>query len=247
MNFKLKIFTILAVVITLSSCKKYYLDSGVHEAKYNGTMLQYMASKKPVFDTTLMVIKLAGMENMLSDDSKPVTFFAPLGGSIARSIIRLNRELKNKGKDTVSQLSQISTDVWRANLSMYILDGKYLLKDFPQRDTANYAAFPGQGYSSIGGRIMNIGVIFNDAVIKDSKGVITSTVPYAGYRQLFCAYIPDLANPLISLVNAPVASSDIQPTNGVIHVLTKQTHNFGFNTDTFIDQVISKGISPPTQ
>jgi hypothetical protein len=111
-----------------------------------------------------------------------------------------------------------------------------LLKDYPQRDTLSYIAYPGQNYTSYGGRIMNVGAIFSDA----------GGVSYAGYRQLFLAYIPDLSNPQVALQNNPVATSDIQTTNGVLHVLTKIKHNLGFNTDTFIDQVIASGILPPT-
>jgi hypothetical protein len=71
-------------------------------------------------------------------------------------------------------LDQIKPEVWRNTLSQYIFEGKNLLKDYPQRDTVSYVAYPGQNYTSYGGRIMNIGVIFNNA----------GGVQYAGYRQL---------------------------------------------------------------
>ncbi|TCC91969.1 hypothetical protein EZ428_09520 [Pedobacter frigiditerrae] len=229
------VFLMLAGVLVLfAGCKKYYFDSGVHEAKFDGTILQYLKSKPAFFDSTLRVIELAGMTDVV--DKEQITFFAPPSGSIYKSIKRLNQYLKFNGKDTVSQLSQIKQSVWKNALSQYIFKGKNLLKDYPQRDTASYLAYPGQNYTSYAGRIMNVGVVFNDA-----GGVI-----YAGYRQLYLAYIPDLSNPQVSLVNIPVASSDIQPNNGVVHVLNKTKLNFGFNTDTFIEQVVSAGISPPT-
>ncbi|RZK74582.1 MAG: hypothetical protein EOO92_17000 [Pedobacter sp.] len=76
------------------------------------------------------------------------------------------------------------------------------------------------------------------------SGGVETRIKYAGYRQLFLAYIPDLSNPLISLVNIPVATSDIQTNTGVIHVLNRPKHNFGFNTDRFIEEVIAAGIKP---
>ncbi|MGM9478498.1 fasciclin domain-containing protein [Pedobacter sp. GSP4] len=241
---KMLLFSLICMLLALASCKKYYQETGVHEAKYNGNILQYMEDKKPFFDSTLTVIKLAGMADVVSKEN--ITFFAPPSGSIFKSVKQLNVYLRVQGKDTVSKLSQIKPLVWKNILSQYIFKGASRLKDYPQRDTLSYLAYPGQGYASYGNRIMNIGVIFNDAVVYNSAGAEISRVAYAGYRQLYLAYIPDLSNPQVSLVNIPVATSDIQPTNGVLHVLTKSKHNFGFNTNTFIEQAISAGIDPAT-
>lgn len=236
MRAQIKTIAIIAVLLTIcfSGCKKYYFDSGVHDPKFNGSSVQYMAEKKPFFDSTLMVIELAGMKNVIENEE--VTFFAPPGGCITRAVIGLNRRLHFNGKDTVKKLDQIKPEVWKNLLSNYIFKGKNLLKDYPQRDTISYVAYPGHNYTSYSGRIMNIGVIFSDA----------GGVQYAGYRQLFLSYIPDLSNPQIALRNIPVATSDIQTNNGVIHVLNRTKHTFGFVSETFIDQAISAGIEPYT-
>ncbi|GAA4139919.1 fasciclin domain-containing protein [Sphingobacterium kyonggiense] len=227
---------ILAVVmiICFTGCKKYYFDSGIHDPKFEGNTIQYMEQKKPFFDSTLMVLELAGMKQVVQNEE--VTFFAPPSGCITRAVLGLNKYLQFNGKDTVKQLDQIKPEVWKNLISNYIFKGKNLLKDYPQRDTISYVAYPGQNYTSYGGRIMNIGVIFNDA----------GGVQYAGYRQLFLAYIPDLSNPQIALRNIPVATSDIQTNNGVMHVLNRKKHTFGFFVDSFIDQAISAGITPLT-
>lgn len=246
MQNKHKILLVLSLAfLALTSCKKYYVETGIHEAKYDGNILQYLQDKKPFFDSTLMVINLAGMNDVISKEN--ITFFAPPSSSIFKSIKRLNAYLRTYGKDTVSQLSQIKPQVWKNVLSQYIFKGSNRLKDYPQRDTLSYLAYPGQGYTSYGNRTMNIGVIFNDAVVYNDKGAEISRVAYAGYRQLFLAYIPDLSNPQAFLMNAPIATSDIQPTNGVLHVLNTVRHNFGFDVGAFIEQVISAGINPPTQ
>lgn len=237
---------LLASLLTMTvGCKKYYFDTGIHDPKYNGTTMQYMKAKAPFFDSTLTVINLAGMSEVL--DKEKVTFFAPPSGSVYKSIKRLNQFLRNTGKDTVSQLSQIKPEVWRNTLSQYIFKESSLLKDFPQRDTLAYVTFPGQNYTSYGGRIMNVGVIFNDAVTyKPGTTEVENSIKYGGYRQLFLAYIPDLSNPQVALQNNPVATSDIQTTNGILHVLNKAKHNIGFNTDVFIDQAVAAGILPLT-
>jgi len=229
---KIIIFLMITTLITSISCTKYYFDSGVHEAKYDGTVWDYMESRKPYFDSTMTVIELAGMKNVFENEN--ITFFAPPGGTIFRAVHGLNQYLKFHGKDTVSQLNQISPEVWKSTLSDYVFKGSNLLKDYPQRDTVNFLAFPGQNYTSYSGRIMNIGVIYQDA------GGVTG----AGYRQLFLAYIPDFSNPQNGLTNIPIATSDIQPRNGVIHALNRLKHTYGFRRDKFIDQVIAAGITP---
>lgn len=226
--------TLIAFLFVMSSCQKYYFDSGIHDPVYDGSTIEYLKEKTPYFDSTLTVIELAGLKDVLQKEN--VTFFAPPSSAITHSIIRLNRELRFSGKDTVSQLNQIKVEVWRDNLEQYIFEGKSLLKDYPQRDTVSYVNYPGHNYESYGGKIMNIGVIYEDA----------GGVEYAGYRQLFLGYIPDLSNPHTGLQNNPVATSDIQTKNGVIHVLTRGKHSFGFRTEKFIDQAISAGIDQAT-
>lgn len=241
---------VLAAILAISffSCKKdYYFDTGVHEAKYNGTILQYLKSNKVMFDTTLQVINLAGMENVLENEK--VTFFAPTSSSIVKSVRYLNQYLRVLGQDTVKDYRQIKTAVWRKILSQYIFKGANRLKDYPQLDTLAYTAYPGQAYASYDGEIMNIGVTYNDA----------GGVKYAGYRQLCLSYIQDRTQPTQSLINAVVATSDIQPTNGVIHVLRQSQlvlvkdgpenivvnkHDFGFSKLLFVREVLAAGIDP---
>ncbi|WP_316819700.1 fasciclin domain-containing protein [Pedobacter gandavensis] len=227
--------TITAVFILsccfMVGCKKdYFVDTGVHKAQYNGTILEYLKAKPIIFDSLTRVIKVAGMEDVFQKEN--VTFFAPPSSCIYKAVKNLNRYLRTTGKDTVSQLEQVKPQVWKEMLSLYVFKGSYLLKDVPQLDTLAINAFGGQGYTSLGGRPMNIGVFYNDA----------SGVKYVGYRQLILSYIPDFSTPKIGLINTPIASSDIQPTNGVIHALVYQNHSFGFGTDRFIIAAISAGI-----
>jgi hypothetical protein len=62
------------------------------------------------------------------------------------------------------------------------------------------------------GDLANIGVVYNTA----------NTVRYAGYRQLCITSITDPSNPsAFWFASAPVATSDVQPTNGAVHVLAE--------------------------
>jgi hypothetical protein len=230
----LLLLIITIVFFAASSCKKtsYFIDTGLTQANYNGTIWKYLTDKPMYFDTLTQVITLSGMQNVFQDST--ITFFAPPSHCVYMAVKNLNKYLYIRGQDTVVRLNQIDPQVWRDMLSLYIIRGKYLLKDIPQLDTTQLAVFGGQGYVSWAGRPMNIGVIYNNA----------GSVQYAGYRQLYYSYILNFNTVAGSMINVPVASSDIQPTNGAVQVLQQQNHVFGFLSNNFILDAIGLGIKP---
>lgn len=235
MNILKKITPVCLLMLAFVACQKtdYYKDSGIHDPNFKGTVMQYLESKPEYFDTLVQVIKLASMEDVFSKDE--ITFFAPSDSCFAQSLKVLNQSLLMNGRDTIKELGQINPQVWKNELSMYIFRGKKLLNDYPQLDLNKIAVFPGQSYESYAGRAMNIGVVYNNA----------GGVEYSGYRQLVISFIPSLAAPRDGWVNAFVASSNIQPTNGVVHVLRFQDHYFGFDPSDFAQNAIDQGISKP--
>ncbi len=232
---RLALFVLMAMILG-SGCKKYehYIDTGVNNAKFDGNILQYLQSKPLYFDTLTQVIKLAGMEDVFKNEN--ITFFAAADPSIDASIRSLNTYLSLTGKDSVKTLSDIKPKAWKEILSMYIFKGTNRLKDYRQVDTLALDTYSGQGYLSYNEKPLNIGVIFNDAV----NG--TTRVKYAGYRQLMISYIPDLSKPKSNWINAPVSSSDINPTNGIVHALQFSNHAFGFDKNRFILIALENGI-----
>lgn len=232
-SIKIYVAALFLVLGMLAACQKeYFVDTGVHKAKYDGTVLQYLQNKPIMFDSLVMVIKAAGMNDFYNNEN--VTFFAPTNATIFRAVRSLNQDLRMNGRDTVSNLSQVKAEVWKEMLSLYTFKGSYLLKDLPQVDTAALNAFPGQGYTSYGGRPMNLGVLYNDA----------NGVKYVGYRQIILSFIRDFSNPKVNLINAPIATSDIQPNNGVLHVLRGTNHSFGFEGYRFVAAANAAGIVP---
>lgn len=227
---------LLLIALSTSSCQKnHYIDSGVHDANFDGTILDYLKTRDDIFDTLVYVLELSGLDRVV--DGELVTLFAPTDMSIHRAILQVNQQLYSRGRDTVVQLNQIDGDIWRQFLSRYILQDKYVLRDFPQLDTLNMQAFPGQGYVMYGGNYMNIGVLYNDVVTDNDSGD-QQIIKYAGYRQLYLNAILDG-----QLITGPVATSDIQPRNGALHVLNMQLHTFGF-TNEFANIISLRGINP---
>jgi len=242
----------ILLITLVSSCAKddYYIDGGKANPVYNGTVLQYLQSNDK-FDTIAQIVKLAGLEDVFNKED--ITFFAPTDEVVRRTIglvntslpnlgNRLNQDLYNQNKDTIKVLSDVPTEIWRKYLLKYVFKGKFKLKDYPQLDFNLRALFPGGYYYGYNSDLANIGVVFNSA----------NGVKYTGYRQLSISTLPDPSNPQ-QLNTAAVATSDIQPTNGVVHVLAVFTggnigetypqeaaNRFGLGYDFARDVVLSK-------
>ena len=225
---------LLVVSLMIMGCQKdYYTDTGKHDGKFNGTIMDYLSSKPEHFDTLVRVIKLAGVESVLSNES--ITFFAPSDSSIRGTIYRLNEELGNRGLPRVVSINQIKPAVWRKHLTKYIFKEKRSMNDFPQLDYENLSAFPGQIYSSYDGILMNIGVYYADA----------GGVRYAGARTLRLSFLTSTTTPLnyLTWLTSTVSSVNIEPTNGYVHVLRYVFHDFGFNPFQFAEDAIAAGIN----
>lgn len=238
-HIKACLVIIAAALCFAMGCKKdHYIDTGLTNPKFNGSIMQYLESKPLHFDTLVQVIKLAGMEDVFKKEN--ITFFAPPDPSIGATVKLLNTYLYNSGRDTIKTLAEVKPKVWKEVLSMYIFKGANRLKDYRQVDTLALDTYSGQGYTSYNDRPLNIGVIFNDAVNGPAENRVT--IKYAGYRQLMISYIPDLSKPKSFWINAPVASSDINPDNGIVHALRFTNHFFGFSPFNFINLAIENGI-----
>jgi len=242
-------FLLLMAVSLFSACKKEdYIDTGVHEAKFNGTIWNYLESRPDLFDTLMVALKVAKLDAVLKNDE--VTFFAPPDPCVLKSVWLLNQQLFRSGQDSITKLEQIRPEVWRKYLSRYIFKGKNVAKDYRQIDTLNLAAFPGGVYKNLDGGDMNIGVLYNDVVSKNESSGGTQVIKYAGYRQLYLNYpysmsVPDeIKDYFVPFITAAVATSDIQPTNGVLHVLQFSKHAFGFQNYEFANEAYLLGVLP---
>ncbi|QIL40033.1 hypothetical protein G7074_12635 [Pedobacter sp. HDW13] len=237
-----------ALLLLLNACKRdeYYIDGGRANPEYQGNMLQYLKDKKVPFDTVAQIVKLAGMEEQFSKED--FTFFAFDDDVIKRTIgdihtfernknprlQSLNQLLYEAGKDTVKTLDQISPLIWRKYLQRYMFKGVNALKDYPQIDMDLKSIYPGALHYDYNNDVSNIGVVYNSA----------NGIKYIGYRQLVLSYIPDISKPSDNWYISYVASSDIKPTNGMVHSLRYQGAYIGFNLYEFFNDVYNTGLTP---
>ncbi|RFS25079.1 hypothetical protein DVR12_07800 [Chitinophaga silvatica] len=207
-----------------SSCKKdYYKDGGLANPKYNGSMYQYLEkSNTGLLDTIAYIVQRAGLKEVL--EKEDVTFFCPTDQSIYTAMNALNGYRNRYYKDSLT-LDQVPPIIWKKFLERYIIEGKHVAKQFARVDPNNIYAYPGINYISRNGFILNIGLIYQDY----------GGVEAVGARILRVTDINIDPSNFLSNPWVLVASSDIQPTNGVLHVL-KIIHTFGFRGD-FTDAV----------
>lgn len=219
-----RLHLIVAVLITtllLNACKKdYYVDGGLADPHYNGSIYDYLVNTPYWFDTISYIIDRAGMKEILQRDT--VTFFSPTDDAVKVVMNALNEYRYYNVQDSV-HLQDIDPEVWKHFLSMYILKGKYLAKQFARVDPVNVYAYPGINYVMDGGYVLNIGLIYQNY----------NNVEAVGPRII---RLTDITYDPQNFQNNPsiiVATSDIQPKNGVLHVLNNN-HVFGFRGGTFI-------------
>lgn len=225
----LPVIGILLIAACFStSCKKdYYKDGGLANPKYNGSIYDYLKnSNTGLFDTITYIIEKAGLKETLQKED--VTFFCPTDQSVVDAMNQLNEYRYFSYKDSL-QLEDIPASVWKKFLERYIIDGKYLAKQFARVDPNNIYAYPGINYVTRNGFILNIGLIYQNYGGVEAVGARIIRVTDINY------------NPTNFLQNPSVwvASSDIQPTNGILHVL-KIIHTFGFRGDfsRMVDQAL---------
>lgn len=242
------VFMIAILLYGMGACKKdeYYKDGGLAQARFEGSIMAYLDSKPREFDSIAEIIRLAGLEEDFK--TKEFTFFAPRDENIKRLIglsrgnifqQGINSRLYSLGRDTIRTLADVDSSIWRKYLLRYMFNGKRKLMDFPQIDFDLLNVYKGQNYTSFANTVSNIGVIYNDAINDEDKNNVTR-LKYMGYRQLHISYIPDVSRPT-NWIACPVASSDIQPNNGVVHVIDHTKAEFGFNQyDIELDILESK-------
>lgn len=228
----------MLLVLCCTACKRddYYIDGGLANPHFDGTILQYLDSKPIEFDTIAQIVRLAGLEDVFNNEE--FTFFCPRDLDIKELIGNYrsggaNQELYLLNRDTIQTLSDVDPLIWRKYLLRYMFRGKNLLADYPQVDFTVLNIFPGQNYYAYDNTVCKIGVVFNDAVSDDGQ----SSLKYMGYRQLYICFIPNLSYP-DSWIENRVASSDIQPSNGVVHALDYTRAEFGFNKGEVINDIL---------
>lgn len=219
------IISFTAFLLIWSSCKKgYFVDEGIHNGKINMTTYDFMQSRSDIFDTVLMAIDKAGLKSYYQQQE--VTFFTPQNYSIRVALKNVNTFLKTKlisdpsklvkdslgyPRDTVL-FNDIKPEIWKKMLESYSLKSKRPLASFP---------FPAEEQVSISGEKTR--TFIRAQAWQNVEGAGAKALSYQFFRKSL-----SIANK-IDTIEIRVITSDLQTTNGVLHVLDRQ-HEFGLSS-----------------
>lgn len=199
------------VVSMFVGCTKYNsIDTGLAQKKYSGNMYEYFHSNSYDWDSLLIMIDYLGLEEYFTGKNAEydtVTFFGPTNNSIRRWIYNFTDGYDNMGflkykyhsvKETIDG---VGFDKCKNILLSHIVKGKYEVVDIPRGTGTNDQSgiiFIGAAGNSF--RVYSFRETFND-------------VPETGAVRLYIKGGIDFTKDI------DVASTDIEPTNGIVHSL----------------------------
>lgn len=205
------IIVLLLLFTGLNGCiNDKYVDSGLSDGRFNGSLLEYMDAHSYDWSYTAAMVRHAGLENLFSGndpDHKEITFFGPTNHTIRRYL------LKN-GYETVSDLPA----EWCAKvLKACIVDGKIYRNDFVEGEPAS------------GGNPVGDGGNYYTTLAGTRLWCYKKTAPYNGVEGIgpIVIYVTFLSTGKC----LDVASSDIEPNNCVVQALS-----YYFTLNEFIDE-----------
>lgn len=191
---------LLGVFICLTigcSTKWNYVDTGHVDGRFHGTMYEYFHSNPYDWDSTLVLIEKAGLVDLFDGKDpkyKEITFLGPTNHSIRRWMI----------ENDITSLATLEIDVCREMILRHVIPGKFMRADIPFGTQANAQekGEGGQEYVSVGG--IKLWIYTFQGAYED--------VAESGSIDIYI-YVEEKGR------NIKVASSNIEPDNGVVHSL----------------------------
>ncbi|SDD01213.1 hypothetical protein [Niabella drilacis] len=209
----------LFALLFLAACNKkdYFRNTGLQSGVFKENIYEFLQQRPFLFDSLVQVIDRSGMKEILQKET--VTFFAPPDQSLMFTMNAINGSRYAQGKDSL-RIADIPGDIWRRYLSHYIFKGRYMMNDISRVDFARAALYPGQNIESYDGFIMNMGVVY---------GAYSGTQD-VGPRTIWLSAVGSNFADLARALTEQVATSNLQPQNGVVHALAG-TAFFAYGSD----------------
>lgn len=172
-----------------------FIKTGISNGKHPGTILEYLESDSYNWDSTLIMIHVAGLENLFDGEEK-ITFLGPTNHSIRRYMLENN----------VHRVEDLGSEFCRTTLLRHIMKGKVMREEFPRgvdnRVGEELIGTGGEIYTMMGGN--KIWAYTFRGAYQDVSDVGAVTL-----------YVTSIDGK----IDIPIASTDIEPTNGVVHSL----------------------------
>lgn len=203
-----KLILIAIAIAGLSACtKQTVINTGVANAHVSGTMLEFMRRDDYNWQLTVQLIERAGLQDLFDgkvDSMKEFTFLGFKSYSVQRYLF--DSQYKDSSAGKFGSVADIPVSLARALILRHVIKGKHLKDDIAFRDKQYQISDPkqtgGTKFTTLGGNLVWL----------YKEGSDYGGVPDAGPVSL----------KVYSITKSriiPMATPDIQPTNGVIHAL----------------------------
>lgn len=191
----LKMQLLLLVVLCMAGCTKNgFIKTGLSDGKFPGTMLEYMEAHPYNWDSTLIMVRVAGLENLF-DGGEKITFFGPTNHSIRRYML----------ENGIERVEDMGADFCRETLLRHVLKGKVMRDEFLRggpRQGSELIGTGGETYTMMGGNRIWAYTFRGEYNGVSDMGAVT-------------LYVTSLDGE----IDIPIASTNIEPDNGVVHSL----------------------------
>ena len=196
-----KILLAISIVLTIVSCTTDYNmnNTGLANGKFDGTMYDYFHSDSYNWDSLIIMIDRAGLQDLFNGEVEgyeEITFWGPTNNSIRRWMLE-------GGTGVPKRLKDLSPEECRKYVMAHVVKGKTMLNDIP-RGTINMGSVSG-------------GMTMYGEDNKNEMWVYTEQLPYNGVFDVGAVIIK--IRSMRTLVDIDIASCNIEPTTGVVHSL----------------------------
>ncbi len=196
-----KILLAISIVLTIVSCTTDYNmnNTGLANGKFDGTMYDYFHSDSYNWDSLIIMIDRAGLQDLFNGEVEgyeEITFWGPTNNSIRRWMLE-------GGTGVPKRLKDLRPEECRKYVMAHVVKGKTMLNDIP-RGTINMGSVSG-------------GMTMYGEDNKNEMWVYTEQLPYNGVIDVGAVIIK--IRSMRTLVDIDIASCNIEPTTGVVHSL----------------------------
>lgn len=199
-----RLFMGLILLLAVSCSTKYnYIDTGISNGVFEGSMLDYLRSDHYNWDSVVVMIERAELEPLFEGkdtDYKQITFFGPTNHSIRNWL--MDDTLYRRADTVYTTIQDIPVDTCRSLILRHVIEGRYLTIDVPK---GSIGTSEGEGQKD--------GMYIN-ALGGNELWLYTVQSPYYGVEGA-----GPLTLYLMSMdfsASVPLACPDIQCDNGVV-------------------------------
>lgn len=211
-DMRSKLIVAIALIVLTGCGKDYFTDGGTLDlqetAKLNVSTMDYLKSRPHVFDTLTALITLTGLEAAVNASGN--TFLAPKNYSI-RNYFILKYPDPSKRPKSFAEIPEEDLEAIEAKLKNYIIPDKKIIRN-ELSTTYSYL-------NTFGDTRARFNVVRDDYLGNVNMGarfvIFSLNVGLPGGPEFY--------------QSVQVETADLQSTNGIVHVLTADTHIFGFN------------------